>query len=358
MQIFSRGITPQRIRFLVQFVTAVRRRTLNTQDLMLVLLMLREVSDDAELWEWGSAVAHSCRNQGRLWRYAAAIWSTHEYYGTVENGRVPLSPLPEDIYLAMRAYLRDKTRAQIDSEFGDLFETGITRDEILSTLEHHYARCDPKKRGPREREAFYYLISLNGTPRRDRIMIRRLILAAEGIALNWAPVSLDVLLNSIEKALRTAKVLRRQFTDKEKDYLQVHALVAFHGMLLNVDPKALRTITGKEHQRHQPVLFVNSFENFLSLDLGFLNYAKGRFLEPAPIRDGTRWERYHYPLVSSTLWAKDYLIEADWEIRLALYNHPLQVVRYKRRPVLIAHDRRAGSRYPVRVKRYDKLVDL
>ena len=138
--------------------------------------------------------------------------------------------------------------------------------------------------------------------------------------------------------------------EDEREYLQFHALVAFHGMLFDMDMKALVKITGKNHSPCWLMLFVNPFEDVLSLDLGFFYLEDGKYLEPAPIRNGTSLERYHYPIVSSGLLSENFLIEADENIRYSLYNHPLEVVGRLKKFSIIAHKRNAG-RYPARIGR-------
>lgn len=345
--IFPNDLTPQRRYIVSQFVGAVRDRKLSSTDLQFILVHFRETEASFEFWEWGSAVAHVRRNQGWLWESAVAIWATHVYYSNLDYLNIQIDPLPIDIFHTVRHYLENTSESNLRAEFDDLFTSGAPRTELLATLDHLYAV--PKK-NQRERKAFYHLMSKGGITDEDRAMIRRIIVAVEDYALSIPPSPLSDVINALEEGLRRQGALTGSFSSADRDYLQLHCLVAFHDTLVDIRSDAFKQLTGVEMGDVQPMAFVSCFEDVVTLDLGFFKIEDGH-IEPAsilsPMRNlaGGRIERYYYPFLASELPVRDFMLECDNNIRLSLYNHPLRVVPHENRHVIIAEERNS-TRYP------------
>ena len=66
---------------------------------------------------------------------------------------------------------------------------------------------------------------------------------------------------------------------------------------------------------------------------------EGNYLEQANLYSPDRFERFRWPIISTQLDEKVYLLESDPNIRGCLYNHPLEVRRYGGEPMIIALER-------------------
>ncbi len=337
--------TPQRRFLLSQFDVACKRRTLRTAELMLVLIHLRESGAHEEYWEWGSAVAHVRRNQGWVWRAGVSIWATHMFYSRLNPSNIQISPIPIDIYNAIRSYIGGIPDWQLSRDFLDVFPSGTTKSEIFALLEHLY--YIPKKQSkPRERVAFAHLYSKAGIEPSDRYFLEHLILYVREYSLSTPPSPMDDLVDILEHSLMSLRIKKRKYTNNDRIYLKLHLLVAFHNTLFDICPDAFKQLTGSEIGEVQPMLFVSSMENDLTLDIGFFELEKGKYLEPRNLESPNRLEKFYYPIVSSGLPAADYLLESDDNIRVCLYNHPLFVKFYRKWPRIYAEERKTARFAP------------
>jgi hypothetical protein len=352
--LFPKNVTPQRQYLIRRFASFVRSRSLRSADVQAIFVHFRETENDETFKEWGSSVAHVRRDQGLVWKSAAAIWATHTYYSNLNPEEVSINALPSDIFFTIRQHLEHLSDFEIRTEFRDIFPSGISRAELLATLDHMYcvSAFEAGRKGrPHVRDAFFHLYQKSGIDPRDRAWITRLVIDLEDAAINVPPMQLSEIVCALEQAVRRNCPELPAFTIAERKFLQLHCLVAFHDTVLELKQSALKEITGIDSSAVQPMLFVSSFEQNLTLDLGFFILEDGKYIEPEALRSpiknlvGGRIERYYYPLLESNLPATDYLHELDENIRLTLYNHPLDVIRHKGKHVIIAEER-ALTRYP------------
>ena len=353
--IFPNNLTPQRQFILLQFAEALKNRSLTSNDLQFILIHFREFEGGNIFKEWGSSIAHIRRNQGWLWESAISIWATHIYYTYLDHEHIRIDPLPSHIFSMAKKYLEDASEFELRCELGDLFPSGFSRDELLATISHLYS--DRTRAGYTDiKNTFYHLTLKGGIPDEDREMIRRIILAVEEYALSKPPISLLDIVDAIEDGLLNQKALNHKLSDADKRYLQLHCLVAFHDILIDIRPEAIKQLTGVEMGDVQPMAFVSCFEDEITLDIGFFELDSG-FIEPTSIRSnernlaGSRIERFYYPLLKSDLSASEFVLESDENIRLSLYNHPIRVVPHKGEHVIIAENRES-TRFPTTNSRF------
>lgn len=332
--LFVNDLTPQRRHLLREFVENVRERSLSSTHLQFVLIHFRETEKDSDFREWGSSVAHVRRNQGTLWEAAIAVWTTHIYYSNLDSENLRIDPLPLDIYNTLRNYL------DVSPE-RDLFENfGAPRAELIATIDYLYT-VPKKSKG--EKDVFAHLTFKEGIEPEDLLMIRKIIIAVEDYALNIPPLSLLSVITAIEKALQKQNILEGSFSKDEREYLQLHALVSFHNTLVEMQFEKIKDLTGAEVKDVQPMAFVNTMGDFLSLDLGFFEF-EGKRIEPAAILDkkpifGNRLERFACPFLQSDLPTTQFMVEHDENVRFSLQNHPLRVVEYREGHVMVAEER-------------------
>jgi hypothetical protein len=267
------------------------------------------------------------RNQGWLWRAAVAIWATQLYYRRIADANadpesIRLEALPADVLQMINGLLDTLSDPESLARFG------LPRDEVIATFNHHYAVLAKKGRA-REWDVFCHLISKGGIPEEDKTLLRSLILAVEDYALILAPDPLSGLIDELEGCLGSQGALETPVTSEERAYLQLHCLVALHDLLVDIDPKAFKDLVGLEMGSVQPMLFVSCYEDNVSLDLGFFALDDGKHVEPVTLRvpsygwlDG-KIETFYYPCLMSDLPVSESVVEADDNIRLCLYNHPL-----------------------------------
>ena len=99
--LFEYNLTPQVRHLLVDVRRRIRAQTLRTGDLKHCLLHFREAAASDEIWELGSAVAHSKRDRGSIWTRVRNVWATQMYYEGLGANEPRVSPLPVDIYTAI-----------------------------------------------------------------------------------------------------------------------------------------------------------------------------------------------------------------------------------------------------------------
>lgn len=324
-----------------EFVRTVRNRTLHTSSLQLMFLQLREILKSGEFWELGSSVAHARRDQGHFWKEAISIWATNQYYENLDPRDVRIDQLPLDIFLAISKLVKNLDEKQLSDLLRNVFPHGITKREVFQTL--HYLYAEPKKKGKlREKEAFVYLIDPKGVSLEDKRLVANLVVEARSIALNLGPVSIAESISDMEQHLAEFGVLEEPFTDADREFLQLHWLVANHCTIIDIKPGAFKKVTGRELGPIQPMLFVSCMEDEISLDLGFFE-DDGGVMEPMFL------EKYDYPfehvkacyrpVYISSLNADHFVRETDKETRLTLYNHPIRVMKSKGRHYIVVGDR-------------------
>lgn len=348
--LFKFDLTPQRKHLLAQTRARIHRETLRTSDLQLCLLFFREIKLDDWFWESGSAIAHARRDQGLFWSWALNVWTTHLYYQHLDRNDVNVRILPADVFRTISRHIEKRQEWQLAEELRDIFPSGTTRLELLSTLEHMYSPRLVKGKLPKE-DTFLHLVSERGNEDSDLRMIRRLILQCEEQALNILPVTMDEIVDAIDLAFKRLKISGSTFTQRERVYLKLHLLVSFHNLLFDVHSKTFKDVTGIDAPKHEAMLSVSAMESTLTLDISFCYLEKGKFIEEADLHTTDRMGRLRYPLLDSQLPEKEYLLESDQNIRACLYNHPLEVRHYDGSPIIVALERQSARYTPTRSRR-------
>ena len=313
------------------------RRTLQTANLQLCLLFFRELRLDDWFWESGSGVAHPRRDQGLLWSWALNVWTTHLYYKHRKDIEHELKILPMDIFLSVRNRVNRTQEWQLNERLSDLYPHGISKQDILATLDHLYS---PGKLNRKRQDypPFLHLVSEKGIPSEDRRMLRRLITDVEDEAIDFSPYKMEELVDAVDKAFQML-IGSVPLTSPERTYLQLHLLVSHHNILFDVSADVFHQITGINPPQHEAMLSVSAMDNFLTLDIAFYYLENGRYLEQTELHGNQPWDRLRCPLLTSSLPEKKYLLESDENIRCCLFNHPLAIRQYDGRHMLIALER-------------------
>lgn len=325
---YKRLIPQQRYEF-ETFVRQMKSRHMKTNDLRYVLVLLREITREIEFVEWGSAIAHVKRNQGWLFQNAISIWATHVFYESLNSQNVRLSPLPADIIDAIISHLEDLSSREIYNLYGHLVSQGTTANEIIATINHLYSR--PRfRRKRREIEAFYHFVCEAGIDESDEFLLKYLVRHIEDKALSIGPRPLSEIVMSIEQAICLLGVEDCSLNQDDKDFLQLHLLVALHGQVIDINPREFQCLTGHPLGVHKTILFISSVEDVLTLDVGFFEQDEYGAFQPAPIRRSHsifRVERFSYPVISSNLSPEVCLAETDENVRYSLHDHSVKVVK-------------------------------
>lgn len=337
--LFKHNLTPQRRHLLQEVRRGIRKQTLRTSDLQLCFLHFREAKINNACWEWGSSIAHVKRDQGDIWKKALNIWATHLYFEHLNPNRPKITALSRDVFDTIIGLIQEADEIQLQRDLEDLYPLGVTKEEILATVNHLYSSVKPRERrsNPKELEGFVHQISRGGHEREDIELVRRLILHCEQKALNIPPVPMKEIVDAIEKAFVTTEPNHKPFTTEEQNYLQLHLLVSLHNLLFDIDPKAFKAITGRKLPADQPMLTVSAQEYMLELAVDFFYLEKGRHLETRDF--SCHQNNCYYPLFSTELECSKYLLEGDGNIRSCLFNHPLEVRVHRGRPVIVALER-------------------
>lgn len=336
--IFKHQISPQRRRLLQRFVQQVRTRKLRTEDLMLVLVMLRELTSDDALFEWGSAIAHGTRDQGETWQMTVELWATQIYYRSMSADDIKLTPLPVPVFETIKSYVNYLTQRQIDLLFeNDIL--GISKQDIVATLDHLYSRGKRRGRRSDPGQAFYFLVSPRGIPDEDRLMLGLLIRRTVEYALNEPPIDLAAVVEAMARGLKRLGLVKRTFGDRDTEYLLLHLLCAFHGTLISIDAKNFAELTGNKRGDVQPMLFVSSMSNQLTLALGFFEHHKTLGYESVDLVDSSGHVKMFHDVAITHLNSDSRIFESTADIRLCLFRHPIEVVRWRGKFGLIAHER-------------------
>jgi len=143
------------------------------------------------------------------------------------------------------------------------------------------------------------------------------------MTLSIGPTPLDSIVDAIDDAFLELGVCQKRFTRTERIYLQLHLLVSLHNVLIDVRSGVFEKVTGILPATHQAMLPVSAMDDTLSVDIAFYYYEDGKHLEQAALRSPDRFERFRWPLISTNLDEKKYLLESDLNIRCCLYNRPL-----------------------------------
>jgi hypothetical protein len=366
--LFDYNLTPQVRHLLVGVRRGIREQTLRTSDLNHCLLRFREADVSDEIWELGSAIAHSKRDRGPTWTRVLTVWATHMYFEYLGANEPRLSPLPVDIYNAILGCIRTTDGMQLardmripkrllKNSFSGEKTYGFPKksegrfsikwlvqrpdtDEMLATIERLYSPGkSPQHSG--KQDGFVHLVSGGGHIEEDLELVRRLVRYCEPMALSIPSVPMEETVEAIDKAFRAVGVGHGSFTRKERNYLQLHLLVSFHHMSFEIEASMFKAMTGQVLPNAQPRLTVITTEPTLAMGVAFV-YKERCHLETLGIRDPDlpgRSERYYYPLLSSDLDTSEYLLESDDNIRACLFNHPLEVKKHKGKAVLVALER-------------------
>lgn len=293
------------------------------------------------LSESASSIAHVRRNQGILWSWALNVWATHLYYQNLDKHALDVSVLPLDVFNTIRGLITNRDEWQVVDELSHVYPQGISKTELLATLDHLYVVKREKGREP----AFVRLVSTKGNFEEDIRLVKWLVLYCEPMALSIPPASMDELVDEVERAFKQLGIPGRSFTKSERTYLQLHLLVCFHNVLLDVRSDVFNAITHQDPPHREAMLSVSAMDDTLGLDIAFY-HLDGGVLDQSDLRSPDRFERFRCPLVTTDLDESAYLLESDQNIRCCLFNHPLEVRKRSDRPVIVALQRKNAQFKP------------
>jgi len=194
--IFERGLTSQRRHLLRQTRERIRRSSLRTADLQLALLHFREVKLGDWLCESASSIAHATRNQGIFWSWGLNVWATHVFYEFLDKERLDVSMLPLDVFNTVRNVIERRQEWQLEGELSDLYPHGVSKRELLATLDHLYTPRRERGSDP----VFAQLVSSGGNAEEDIRLVARLVRYCEPFALRIPPASIDPIIDDIDAA--------------------------------------------------------------------------------------------------------------------------------------------------------------
>lgn len=312
----------------------------------MLFLHLREIQFHEAFFEWGSSVAHTRRDRGTIWKDAVNIWAAHIYFAGINWNDLPLEKLPIylfDMFFWVLDFLSDW---QLANDFDDLYAGGITREEAKQTLSHLYG--NPKqKREPDEKSGFVFLVNKETSDLNDLEFVRRLIRLCDFDALNMTPRSMLYYVELFELALRRLGGVPWHLSLGEAIYLQLHFLVCLHNTIIDLDYDIFESVTGKSGAAYTAMLSASAMHKNLSLDIAFYYRDEQGALDQVDLESGDeKLPNLTYPVITTDLSEKIYLLENDENIIPCLYNHPLEVILHFGEPRLIALDRTNCS-FPV-----------
>jgi hypothetical protein len=91
---------------------------------------------DIWVFESGSSIAHTRRNQGVLWSKALDVLTTHLYYQELDPEKVKIDILPLNIFQTIKLLLKEGEERQLANELSDIYPSGISKTELIFTLDH------------------------------------------------------------------------------------------------------------------------------------------------------------------------------------------------------------------------------
>ena len=339
MELFPHNLTPVREHLFRKVRKAIRDQTLQTSDLMLLLLHLREIKLHEDFFEWGSSVAHSRRNRGTIWQDAVDIWATHAYFAQHKSKPPPLKRLPVWLFNSFFLLIDHHSEWQLEKDFGDLFSGKADREELKATLRHLYA--PPKqKRDATERGSFVFLVHETANSPDDLRFVRRLIKFCDSNALNVPPRPMSEFVSIFESALQKLRVTPWRLTPVERRYLQLHLLVCMHNTIVEVDYDLIASVLERPSRAYTAMLSVSAMYDHLTLDIAFYyRDVKGNLEQVDLESSDERFPTLTYPVIATDLPEKSFLLESDENIRACLFNHPLEITMHREKPRLIALER-------------------
>jgi hypothetical protein len=341
--LFPNQLTPQRDSLVRKVRAGIRDRTLNTSDLTLLILHLREIRFHPAFAEWGNSVAHVRRTRGVLWNQAVGIWATHLFFLGSRPSEISLKRLPLSVYETLFLAIDFLAEWQLQEDFRDIFPAGITRDDAKRTLAHLYGRPTLARSNaaiPDPRAGFVFLFNERGCDPRDLAFVRRLIDFCAPDALNIPPQPMLTFVELFERALRRFGVPKWRLDEGERIYLQLHFLVCLHNTIIGIDYDALSSLLDQPSSKYTAMLAASAMRKNLSLDIAFYFRKPNGCLDQVDLHSGDeRFSNLTYPVIITDLPEREYLLENDDNIIASLVNHPLEVIMYRRRPRLIALDR-------------------
>lgn len=341
--LFPNHLTPQRDYLVRKVRAAILDRTLNTSDLTLLILHLREIRFHQAFAEWGHSVAHVRRTRGALWNQAIGIWATHLFFLGSQSSEISLKRLPLSVYETLFLAIDFLGDWQLLEDFRDIFPAGITRDDAKRTLAHLYGRPTLTK-NPADvadpRAGFVFLFNERGCDPKDLAFVRRLIEFCAPEALNIPPQPMLTFVELFERAFRRFGVPKWRLDEGERIYLQLHFLVCLHNTIIAIDYDALASLLDQPSSKYTAILAASAMRTNLSLDIAFYFRKPNGCLDQVDLHSGDeRFPNLTYPVIMTDLPETEYLLENDDNIIASLVNHPLDVIMYRRRPRLIALDR-------------------
>ena len=338
--LFPHALTPQRRHLLQQTYERIGRRSLRTSDLQLTLLHFREAKLQGWVWECASSIAHVMRDQGIFWAWGLSTWATNLYYQRLDRQNIDVSLLPMDVFTTVRHLIEAREEWQLCDELSHIYPAGVSKVELLATLDHLY-REKPEKGGE---PAFVQLNSRGGHFREDMHLMRFLVSYCEQMALSIRGMPIDPIVDAIEEAFRFLAIARRRFTPTERTYLELHILVSLHNVLLNIRRDVFKSIAHEEPPSRQAMLSVSAMDSTLTVDVGFY-FWEGTHLEQDNLFSPDRFERFRCPLIQTSLDEETFLLESDMNIRCCLFNHPLEVRKHptEEHYVIVALERQSAG---------------
>jgi hypothetical protein len=130
-----------------------------------------------------------------LWSWAPNVWTTHLYYENLSEDSLNVQALPYDVYKTILFLIDNTAEWQLAHDLRDIYPNGITKDDLLATLEHLYSR--PRK----AKGTFVFLTSERGNFEEDLQLMRHLVPYCEEMALQIPPARMDDLVDALERDL-------------------------------------------------------------------------------------------------------------------------------------------------------------
>ena len=275
--------------------------------------------------------------RGTFWTWALNVWTTHLFYQHLKSNDFDVSVLPFDVFNTLIHLINKRPEWQLANELNHIYPNGITKAELFATLDHMY-RPKPEK-SKRQEPVFVTLVSKGGNYEEDVRLVRFLVGYCEDMALAIPPSPMDEWLEEIEQAFMTLRISQKRFSSDERIYLKLHLLICFHNVLVDIRTDVFQAVTHEPPPASEAMLSVSAMEDTLGLDIAFYARKRNGKLEQVDLYSPDRKERYRFPLVTSGLDDKAYLLESDINIRCCLYNHPLEVRKHQGTPKIVALER-------------------
>jgi len=250
------------------------------------------------------------------------------------------------VFTTVRHLIEHREEWQLSDELSHVYPEGISKHELLATLDHMYSE-KPEKGGE---SAFVQLNSRKGNLSEDMHLMKFLVAYCEPMALSIRGMPIDEIVNAVEEAFRSIGISNRPFTAADRQYVALHILISLHNVLLDVRMDVFKSLVHEEPPRHQAMLSVSAMDSTLGVDVGFYFRKQGSYLEQADLYSPDRFERFRCPLIQTDLDEKTFLLESDINIRCCLYNHPVEVRKHPTEDyhVIIALQRRDAEFRPTR----------